>query len=98
MGIPVGQCCPKSDQCNNTNCNEVKCLIERCPDGHIAPRPPGMCCPILTQCSQKLVQADDYYDDEFADDVTMTTTTFQMTSDWDLKMMIPLTTTWTVQM
>jgi len=74
--IPVGQCCPKSDQCNNTNCNEVKCLIERCPDGHIAPRPPGMCCPSLTQCSQKLVQADDYYDDEFADDVTMTTTTF----------------------
>jgi len=71
--IPLGECCPKSDQCNNTNCAEVRCLVERCPDGSIAPRPPGMCCPSLTQCSEKLFQPDvtsATIEEGYLDDVT----------------------------
>ena len=58
--IPVSECCPRADQCSNTNCSEVRCLVERCPASQaIAPRPPGMCCPSLTQCPRDVTAAED---------------------------------------
>ena len=48
--------------------SQVRCFIERCDDGSIAPRPPGKCCPSLTMCSAPIKLVTDPFLDNVLDD------------------------------
>ena len=45
---------------------KVRCFIERCDDGSIAPRPPGKCCPSLTMCPSPIKLVTDPFLDDAA--------------------------------
>ena len=60
--IARGECCPRSSQCEVTDCAAVRCLVERCSDGSVARSPPGRCCPSLTQCQGERLEYDVRHD------------------------------------